>query len=282
MRYARAVPPLSTALRFDALFPIRELGATALLCARSLRAALALIASGARPRHSAAASVGAREQLAQVARQLVDQLFGSLPLVVASLAFVGAVGVIDGGRQIEPLFGDPAFLGPALLQLTIREFGPTFTGMIAATRLAAQSGAELSAMAVSEQLDALRLSAVDPAAELVAPRLLAALPALLLLAVVGTVASALAGAAAGSVVFGSRFGAYLDPQLLGPSDFVVGAVKALAYGVAIPAVSARAGISARGGALGVGRATTAAVVRSLVAVVTLDLLLGGTALAVGL
>jgi len=250
---------------------IRELGATALLSLRSLRAAVAMAVAGG-------GSAGLRE----TGRQLRDQLLGSLPLVVASLAFVGAVGVVDGGKQVQPLFGDPAFLGPAVLQLVVREFGPTFTGMIAATRLAAATGAELSAMVVSEQLDALRLNAVDPAAELVAPRILAAAPAVLLLAAAGTLAAALAGAAAGALTFGSRPGAYLDTRLLGTSDFVVGAVKALAYGIVIPAVSARAGLAARGGALGVGRATTSAVVRSLVTVVALDLLIGGAALLVGL
>lgn len=215
-------------------------------------------------------------------RQLVDLLIRTIPLNVASMAFVGAVAIVDGGRQVERIFGDPGGIGPAVLQIIVREFGPAFGGVIAATRIGAGIAAEVSAMKVSEQIDALELSAVDPVAELIAPRARAAIIALLGLGAISIVSAAYTGAYAAAFAFGSRPGAFLDTSLLTQGDFLVAGTKLLAFGLAIPAVSARAGMRATGGAPAVGAATTRGVVASIVSVVVLDLVIGSLALAVGI
>jgi phospholipid/cholesterol/gamma-HCH transport system permease protein len=240
---------------------IRELGATLLLLGRSL------VRRGPRGGFS---------------RQVYDLLLRTVPLNVASMAFVGAVVIVDGGRQIQHIFGDPSGLGPSVLKLVVREFGPTFGGVIAATRIGSGIAAELAAMKVSEQIDALELSSADPVAELVAPRTRAALVALFGLGAVSTLAAALTGAWSAQIAFGSRPGAFLDTSLLERGDFVVAGIKCLAFGLAIPAVAARAGLTAAGGAPAVGRATTRGVVASIVSVVLLDLVIGGAAMAAGL
>lgn len=238
----------------------REVGATLLLLARAL------------------ARRGPRGSLAA---QVWDLLVRTVPLNVASMAFVGAVVIVDGGRQIQRIFGDPSGLGPAVLELVVREFGPAFGGVIAATRIGSGVAAELAAMTVSEQVDALRLSAADPVAELVSPRVRAAFLALLGLGAVSVVAAALTGSLTAWWVFGSRPGAFLDPELLDAGDFAVAALKCAAFGLAIPVIAARAGLLAAGGAPAVGRATTRGVVASILAVVFLDLVIGGAALAAG-
>ena len=240
---------------------IREVGATFLLLGRSL------------------ARRGPRGGLTQ---QVNDLLVRTVPLSLASMGFVGAVVMVDGGRQVQRIFGDPSGLGPSILQLVVREFGPAFGGVIAATRIGSGIAAELAAMKVSEQIDALELSAADPIAELVSPRTRATVLALLALGFVSTVAAALTGAWTAHLAFGSRPGAFLDTSELGLGDLGVSAAKCLAFGLAIPAVASRAGLTATGGAPAVGRATTRGVVGSIVAVVVLDFVIGGAALAAGI
>jgi len=213
--------------------------------------------------------------------ELGDLLLRTIPLNVAAMAFVGAVVAIDGGQQVQRLFGDPGGLGAAALQLIVREFGPTFGGVIAATRLGSGIAAEIAAMSVSEQIDALRLCSADPVAELVSPRLRASFWALLGLGAVSTVTAAYTGDFTAQIAFGTRPGAFLDTSLLVPGDFLVAAAKCAAYGIAIPTMAARAGLLATGGSQAVGHATTRGVVDGIVAVIVLDLLLGGGALFAG-
>lgn len=239
---------------------VREVGATLLLLAR------ALVRQGPR---------------GEFGRQVNDLLLRTIPLNVASMAFVGAVVIVDGGRQVQRIFGDPSGLGPSLLELVVREFGPAFGGVIAATRIGSGIAAELASMKVSEQVDALELSAVDPVAELVSPRLKAAFLALLALGLVSTLAAAFTGAWVAHLAFDSRPGAFLDTTQLDTGDVLVALIKCAAFGLAIPAIAARAGLSATGGAPAVGHATTQGVVASIVAVVFLDLVIGGAALAMG-
>jgi phospholipid/cholesterol/gamma-HCH transport system permease protein len=214
-----------------------------------------------------------------ILRQLRDLLLRTIPLNVAAMGFVGAVVIVDGGTQIQKLFGDPSGIGPAVLELVVREFGPALGGVIAATRMGAGIAAELASMRVSEQIDALELTAADPIAELVTPRVRAAFFALLGLGAVSIVAAAWTGAFTARIAFGSRPEAFLDTQLIDGGDILVAVVKCAAFGLAIPAIAARAGMTAAGGAPAVGRATTTGVVASIVAVVLLDLVIGGLALA---
>ncbi len=217
----------------------------------------------------------------EVLREVADLFVRTLPLNLAAMAFVGAVVMVDGGTQVERLFGDPAGVGPAVLELLVREFGPTFAAVIAATRIGAGIAAELSAMRVSEQIDALELTAADPIRELVAPRARAALLALVGLGFLSTLAAAYTGAWTARIAFGSRPGAFLDTSLVDRGDVLVALVKCVAFGLAIPVIAARAGLTASGGAPAVGRATTRGVVASIVAVVVIDLAVGAGALVLG-
>jgi len=214
--------------------------------------------------------------------QVADLFVRTLPLNVAAMGFVGAVVIVDGGEQVQRLFGDPSGLGPAVLELVVREFGPAFGGVIAATRIGAGIAAELASMKVSEQIDAMVLTAADPVAELVTPRVRAAFVALLGLGLTSTVAAAYTGAWTAHVAFGSRPEAFLDTSLIDAGDVAVATAKLGLSGLAIPAMAARAGLTASGGANAVGRATTRAVVGGIVAVVLIDLVVGGAALVFGL
>lgn len=217
-----------------------------------------------------------------VAREIVDLGERSLPLVLTALAFFGMILAVQGGRQLRPVLGDISVAGPPLLEMMVREFGPAFTAIMFSIRAGAAIAARIAAMSVTEQLDALKLSAGDPVAEIVAPPAVASLVIALPLTLLGTLALAISGAYFASAAFEVRAQAFLDPQRLDWGDGVVWATKALVFALVTPAISARCGLQARGGALAVGEATTAAVVGSLVTIVGLDLALGALALAVGL
>lgn len=216
-----------------------------------------------------------------VAAQLWELLVRTLPLSLVTMSFVGGVVVVHVTQIVERLFGEPGGMGPVILQFMVRGFAPAFTGVIAATRIGSGIAAELAAMSATEQLDALRLSSADPVAELVTPRLYASFFALLVLGALSILAAVYSGALAGYLAFGSRPEAFLDTQLLTGADLMVTAIKCATFGLAIPILSARAGLRNRGGAMAVGEATTQAVVTSIVAVVGLDLAVGSVALLLG-
>jgi phospholipid/cholesterol/gamma-HCH transport system permease protein len=216
-----------------------------------------------------------------VLAQLADLLVHSLALTTTAMAFIGAVATVDGGVQVQRMFGDVGGLGPAVLELVVREFGPVFGGIVAATRLGSGLAAEVASLRLGEQLDALTLLGVDPVAEVVAPRLRAALVAVVGLSLVSCVVAAGAGAATAGLVFHARPGAFLDLQLVDPGDLALAAAKAVVFGLTSPALAVDAGLGARPGASGVGEATTAGVVRGILAVVCLDLVLGALALRLG-
>ncbi|HET6346845.1 MAG TPA: ABC transporter permease, partial [Myxococcota bacterium] len=109
---------------------------------------------------------------------------------------------------------------------------------------------------------------------LVAPRVWGGLMGSLPLTVFGTAVAYASGAFVGSTAFGMGLDAYFDTRLTLPGDVALGVLKAMAFGVTVPLVATCAGLRAQGGAPGVGRATTEAVIGASVALLALDLVIG--------
>src|SRR4029077_6982999 len=116
--------------------------------------------------------------------------------------------------------------------------------------------AELGSMAVTEQLDALRMCGAEPVEELIAPRAVACAVMVPALLVLGGVASEIAGLLAARIAFAVPYDQFWNLRLVAMGDLFVGITKAIWYSWVIPVISARAGIAARGGSAGVGGATT--------------------------
>ena len=152
----------------------------------------------------------------------------------------------------------------------MRVLGPTVIGLLIACRVGAGIAAEIGAMAVTEQLDAMRMCAAEPIEALMVPRLRGGIAAGLILTVIGSAAAILAGFLTGMIWFSISANAYWNLDMIATSDVVQGMVKALVYGIAVPVVSGACGLAARGGARGVGQATTDAVVGSSFAIIVLD------------
>ena len=187
----------------------------------------------------------------------------SLPIVLVSAVSIGALLAIEVGNLLED-FGAKTMLGRSTALSVIRELGPLLMGLMLSARFGSRNGAELGAMQISEQIDALRAFGTDPIAKLVTPRLVAALIMFLPL----TAFSDFAGLQ--SAAYMAEHYHRLDPGIfwnavyprLVAKDFVVGFLKAPVFAIIITLVSSFNGFSARGGTSGVGRSTIKGIVVS--------------------
>jgi len=190
---------------------------------------------------------------------------GSLPIVILTGFFIGAVLVLQTAAQFER-FGQTALTGDVVAVALVRELGPTITGLLVAGRNSSGIASELGSMLVTEQVDAMRAMGTDPTRKLVTPRVVATVLMLPLL----TAVADFVGLVGGFVV--SAFELRLNPvqywtraiDALEFGDIVQGMTKPLIFGFILSTVGCYQGLTVRGGTQGVGRATTQAVVASSV------------------
>ncbi len=199
----------------------------------------------------------------------------SIVFIAVTLGFMGMILVFQAGFQANRITGDLSMLGPLFLQLLFREFAPTITAMMLATRVGTGMAAQIGSMVVTEQVDALRMSAAPPVNYLVVPRFLASIIMTVALVIFACLVAFGAGAITADVAFNLNFRTFADLRMVTAFDVIIGLVKAVLYGAAIPITSCYAGLNVFGGSSGVGRATTHAVVNSSLAVVILDFIVSG-------
>lgn len=195
----------------------------------------------------------------------------SLPVVVATAAFTGVITVLQSALYVQR-YGVYDYVGWYTGFVTFREVGPVLVGLVFSGRVGASNTSELATMAVTDQLDALRVLALDVYEVLVLPRTLAMVLGLGALCIYGDLVAVLAGAVSARLLVGVelvQFGRSLLERL-SPGDFLVGLEKALAFGLVIAVVSTHFGLRARGGSTGVGRAVNAQVVACAVALFVVD------------
>lgn len=198
----------------------------------------------------------------------------SLPLVLIMATLGGSVVALQTVTQFTgsvPLW----VVGSVLAAGVLTELGPVLTGIVLVGRVGASIAAELASMRVTEQIDALYSLGRDPVPVLVVPRILAGilvLPPLVILAdAIGIAAGWVTGLlfidglTSADVIYGMRFYFY-------PFALVYSVLKAVAFGIAITFISCFIGLEAGGGAEGVGRTTTRAVVATTLALMVLDVL----------
>jgi len=209
----------------------------------------------------------------ELVRQLHEIGFRSLLLVAGGMVFFGAVMLVHGASQARQVVGDLAVVGPSYFEVMVRELGPTIAGVLAAVRIGAAVSAEVAAMKVTEQLDALRMSAADPYAEVVFPRLLAGFVAIPALIVVGTTCATLSTVFFATYVYGADGTAFMDATYIDLGDVGVFFLKSMGYGLVIPLASIQSGLSAQGGPGAVGAAATSGVVSARMLVLIVDLMI---------
>lgn len=209
-----------------------------------------------------------------------------VPLVVAQMEFVGvqsiflvglvglftgmvfAVQTVYGFRR----FGAENMVGGVVALTLSREMAPVLTAIMVAARAGSGMAAELGNMRSSEQIDALETMAVNPVQYLVVPRIIAGVVMVPVLALIffligigGSWAIGVWGLSLDPGIFADRI-----KTMLVPADLRQGLIKAVVFGFTVTLISCRHGYFASGGAVGVGQATTKAVVWSVVAVFLLD------------
>ncbi len=197
----------------------------------------------------------------------------SLPIVLLTVFAAGAVLALYTAHELASRGGE-RFVGWLVAYTVFREVCPVATGLVIAARVGSAYAAEIGTMKVTEQVDALRVMGVSPAAFLVLPRLLACMVITPSLCLLGDV-SGVAGGYIVSVKAGVKASIYLSSirHFVDFGDLFWGMVKTIPFGMLVALVSCHRGLKVEGGALGVGRATTEAVVISFVLIYATDYLL---------
>jgi phospholipid/cholesterol/gamma-HCH transport system permease protein len=208
-----------------------------------------------------------REQLYQLGVR-------SLTITNVTLLFTGMVLAIQTAFSLAA-YGGKAFVGDIVALSVVRELGPVLTALMVAGRVGAGITAELGSMSVTEQIDALRALAANPVRKLVVPRvgaLILGLPALTILA---DLAALFGGLLMAVTEVGQTRVYYMGHVLaaLSVRDVASGVSKTLFFAFFIGVIACYNGIQARGGADGVGKATTNTVVVSSIAVIVSDFFL---------
>ena len=200
-------------------------------------------------------------QFALVRDQLFEVGVLSLPVVAITGFSTGMVLAAQSFFQLSDK-GLASATGLMVAKAMLVELGPVLTAFMVTGRVGAAMCAELGTMRVTEQIDALRSMAVDPLRYLIAPRFIAGTLMLPLLTVFSSLMGIIGGYMIAVDYYGMASNTFLDPLPIHITtfDFISGIVKAFAFGVIIVTISCYRGMRTRGGAAGVGRATTNSVV----------------------
>jgi phospholipid/cholesterol/gamma-HCH transport system permease protein len=211
---------------------------------------------------------------AEFLRQLDAIGAKSLPLVALAGAATGVVLSLQT-RDSLTRFGAKSLLPAVIVFSLVKETGPIITGLIASGRIGAGIGAELGSMRVTEQIDAMEASAVDPHKFLVATRVLACIVAMPLLTLAADFVGILMGWVASTLADPVSLRLFLSNGLHGVtfSDILPPTLKTTIFGFIIGIVSCFQGMRTRGGTKGVGRSATSSVVLSSLFIIVADVLL---------
>jgi phospholipid/cholesterol/gamma-HCH transport system permease protein len=208
-------------------------------------------------------------------RSIIDQFWAmgvqSLPLVLVTAVISGVVTTQQGGYQLTstiPLY----VLGSVVASSVVLELGPVMTSFVLIGRVGARITAEIGTMQVSEQIDALHSLGRDPVAVLAAPRVIAGTITTPLLVSIANVVGIFSGMFAARLSLGLGYESFLyGARMYWHSwDLLYSINKGVVFGFIIPLISVHMGLRTRGGAEGVGRSTTAAVVFMIISLLVLD------------
>ena len=207
-------------------------------------------------------------------QQMLRIGYFSLPVVGLTAIFTGAVLALQiyiGGSR----FNAEGFVGQVVVISMVRELGPVLAALMLAGRVSSAIAAEIGTMRVTEQIDALTTLATNPFKYLVAPRLIAATLCLPILVLVADIIGVMGGYLAATQRLGLNAGVYMKSTLdvLEAQDVTSGLTKAAVFGFLIALMGCYHGYNSRGGAQGVGAATTGAVVSASILILLFNYVL---------
>jgi phospholipid/cholesterol/gamma-HCH transport system permease protein len=207
-------------------------------------------------------------------RAFVEFSYFSLPVVALTAIFSGMVIALQSYTGFSRFNAESAVASIVVLSV-VRELGPVLAGLMVAGRVGAAMAAELGTMRVTDQIDALGTLQTNPMKYLVAPRLLAGTLALPLLVLVADVLGVMGGFIVATLKIGMNPHTYLINTLdiMTTGDVISGLAKAAVFGFLIALMGCYHGYNSRGGAQGVGSATTSAVVVASILILAFDYVL---------
>jgi phospholipid/cholesterol/gamma-HCH transport system permease protein len=197
----------------------------------------------------------------------------SVPLVALVSFFLGLTMALLTGYQLQR-FGTERLI-PGLVSIAFtRELGPLITGIMLAARIGAAFTAELGTMTVSEEVEAIEAMGIGPLRFLVAPRMLALFFLMPCLSTISNMSAILASSLISKAYFSIAFPYFLDlvRDALLIRDIITGIFKSFLFGLLIAAIACYRGLNVKGGAAGVGTATTSSVVTAITVVIGVDTL----------
>ena len=210
----------------------------------------------------------------ELMRQMVKVGVNSFPVVALTTLFTGMVMALQTFTVLQR-FNAESFVGSLVALSMVRELSAVLSGLIVAGRAGSAMGAELGTMRVTEQIDALEVMATDPVHYLVVPRVWATTIMLPLLVVMGNAVGIFGGYLVSVVLMGANPVSYIERtfQFMDLNDLFSGLIKASVFGFLLAVIGCQQGFYTTGGAEGVGRSTTAAVVVASIAILISDFFL---------
>jgi len=211
-----------------------------------------------------------------LARQLDQVGVGGVPIVVGVTFLIGAIMAFQTAYILE-WYGATNFVARGVGLSMTRELGPLMAAVLLAGRSGSAIAAELGAMVVYEEVDALDMMALEPRRFLFSPRFAALVLSVPALSILADISGVLGGATVMVFAYHLSWSVYFNETFttIYVADIGSGLIKSLFYGAIIAAVSCHRGLSLRGGPEAVGRAATSAVVQSIVAIVIFDAVFTG-------
>jgi phospholipid/cholesterol/gamma-HCH transport system permease protein len=206
-----------------------------------------------------------------VLKQMEQIGVNSVPVVMTTALSTGMVLALQSYTGFKR-FGAETLIGTVVSLSMTRELGPVLTGLMVAGRAGASMAAELGTMRVTEQIDALTTLATNPMKYLVVPRFIASTVMMFFLTILGMMIGVVGGYFVGVKVLGTNPVTYINNSInyTEVTDIWFGLVKALAFGAVVGLIGCYKGFNTEGGAEGVGKATTGAVVVSCMLILILD------------
>ncbi len=207
----------------------------------------------------------------RIGKQMIDIGYYSLPVVGLTAIFSGMVLALQSYTGFARFGAESAVANVVVVSLT-RELGPVLAGLMVAGRIGASMAAEIGTMRVTEQLDALTTLSTNPFKYLVVPRIIAGLLMLPALVLIADIIGVFGGFIVSVYKLGFNPAAYITNtyDFMEPLDVISGLVKASVFGFIISLMGCYNGYRSRGGAQGVGQATTNAVVSSSILILTFN------------
>ena len=223
-------------------------------------------------------------EFAQTMQQTVKIGVDSLTVATLTSLFTGMVLALQAGTTMQSILSEPLYIGTIVGFSLVRELGPVLTAFVVAGRAGAAVTAEIGTMKVTEQIDALYTLGTDPVRYLVLPRMIGFLIAIPVLTLCANFSGMFGGFLVSVNGLSVSSNVYVQDitTFIGVDDVMHGFIKSVCFAFMVGVVCCYKGLNTRGGAEGVGKSTTQAVVTSMVLILVLDYFLIAILNAVGI